>query len=94
MPELLTDEEIEAITRAAYTGGKGDPERDVRRLLMHIEVLDKAHRFFLAYRDRADSPSSDPYRRQKYEHECDAYKIACETQDKAEEAARKRRLGL
>lgn len=38
MPELLTDEEIEAITRAAYTGGKGDPERDVRRLLMHTEV--------------------------------------------------------
>lgn len=42
MPELLTDEEIEAITVAAYTGGKGDPERDVRRLLMHIEIQSAA----------------------------------------------------
>lgn len=90
MPELLTDEEIEAIT----TGGKGDPERDVRRLLMHIEVLDKGHRFFLARRDVLRSGYSDPYYRQKLAHETEAFKIAHDAQDAAVKAAELRRLGL
>lgn len=92
MPELLTDEEIEAITKLAYNGGKGDPQRDVRRLLMHIDVLDKGHRFFLAYRDVARSSESDPYASEKVTHQIDAYKVACETHDAAEKAAEQRRL--
>jgi hypothetical protein len=94
VPELLTDEEIEAITKAAYTGGKGDPQRDVRRLLMHIEILDKGHRFFLARRDVLRSGYSDPDYRKKLAHETEAFKIAYEAQKAAEAAAERRRLGL
>jgi hypothetical protein len=92
MPELLTDEEIEAITKLAYNGGKGDPQRDVRRLLMHIQILDKAHRYLLARRDLAQSSESDPYWNQKYAHERDAYKVACEAHDAGEKAAEHRRF--
>jgi hypothetical protein len=92
VPELLTDEEIEAIAKLAYCGGKGDPQRDVRRLLMHIDVLDKGHRFFLARRDVLQSGYSSPYRREKLAHETEAYKIACEAHDAGEKAAQQRRL--
>jgi hypothetical protein len=94
MPELLTDEEIEAITKAAYTGGKGDPERDVRRLLMHIEVLEKGHRFFLVRREVLRSDPSDPYYWKKREHETAAFATAYQAQKAAEEAADRRRMGL
>jgi hypothetical protein len=92
MPELLTDEEIEAITRLAYGGGKGDPQRDVRRLLMHIDILDKGHRFFLARRDVLQSGYGHPYYREKVAHETDAFKVACEAHDAGEKAAEQRRL--
>lgn len=36
--KLMSDEELEAISKLAYGGGKGDPQRDVRRLLMHIDA--------------------------------------------------------
>jgi hypothetical protein len=94
MPDLLTDEEIEAITKAAYTGGKGDPERDVRRLLMHIEILDKAHRYFLARREVLRADSSDPDYRKKRAQETEAFASACSAQTAAEQAADRRRLGL
>jgi hypothetical protein len=94
VPELLTDEEIEEITQLAYTGGKGDPQRDVRRLLMHIEILDKGHRYFLARRDVLRSDPSDPYYRKKREHETEAFATACSAQTVAEQATERRRMGL
>jgi hypothetical protein len=42
VPKVLTDAEIEHLNKLAYLGGKGDPQRDVRRLLMHAEVQGEA----------------------------------------------------
>lgn len=40
MSKLLAPAEIEAITKAAYTGGKErSPQADVYKLLSHIEAL-------------------------------------------------------
>lgn len=40
--KLMSDEELEAISKLAYGGGKGDPQRDVRRLLMHVDAMNAA----------------------------------------------------
>lgn len=43
LTKLLPKSELDRISKLAYMGGPGDPQRDVRMLLMHIDALESKY---------------------------------------------------